>query len=106
MGSQSLNLTLGELCYSPLLLLPKFILPILADLMVPEGNWGRQAQLPYGCRLDGLRPAEEGAVHGVNDGLSTDLSATKETAVEALDSVLSALDAVKLQVDVARGIGV
>jgi hypothetical protein len=38
--------------------------------------------------------------------LGGDLLAAEETAIEALDGIFAALDAVKLQVDVSLGIGI
>ena len=46
---------------------------------------------------------EEGAVDGIDDGLSADLAASEETPVETFDGVLAALDTVELEVDVACG---
>lgn len=51
--------------------------------------------------LYSLCTGEKTAVHSVNDRLGSDLLSTEETAVKTLNSVLAALDAVKLQVDVA-----
>jgi hypothetical protein len=51
--------------------------------------------------LDGLGPGEETAIDSVHDRLCGNLLATKETAIEALDGVLSALDTVELQINVA-----
>lgn len=47
---------------------------------------------------------EEGAVDGVDNGLSADLAATEETPVETFDGILAAGDAVKFEVDVASGV--
>ena len=55
-------------------------------------------------KLDGLGSGEQAAVHGVDDWLGADLSSTKESAVETLDSVLATLDAVEFEVDIALGV--
>lgn len=47
---------------------------------------------------------KEGTVDGVNDGLSADLTTTKETSVETFDGVLAALNTIKLEVDVALSV--
>jgi len=49
---------------------------------------------------------EEGAVDSVYNRLCADLATTEETAVKSFDSVLAALDAVELEVNVALGIGI
>lgn len=54
-----------------------------------------------GQRLYGLGAREQTAVHSVHDGLRSDLFAAKESSIQTLDRILAALDAVKLQVDVA-----
>jgi hypothetical protein len=64
---------------------------------VPEQN--RQ-------RLDGLGAREETAVNGINHGLGGDLPAAEEAAVQTLDGIFAALDAVELQVDVALRVGI
>ena len=56
--------------------------------------------------LDGLCSGEQAAVNSVDNRLCSNLIATEESSVETLDSVFSALDAVKLQVYVALGIGI
>mgnify|MGYP001658022653 CR=1 FL=1 len=57
-------------------------------------------------RLDGLGAREETAVDGIHDRLGGNLLAAKETAVEALDRVLAALDTIELEVDIALGVGI
>jgi hypothetical protein len=52
--------------------------------------------------LDSFR--EETAINGINDGLGTDLSTTKESPVEPLDGVLASLYTIKLQVDVTLSV--
>lgn len=47
---------------------------------------------------------KEGTVDGVNDRLSADLATTKEASVETFDGVLTALNTVKFEVDVALSI--
>ena len=47
---------------------------------------------------------KERTVDGVNDRLSADLTTTKETSVETFDGVLTALNTVKFEVDVALSI--
>ena len=54
--------------------------------------------------LHGLRTREQAAVNRIDDRLSADLAASEKSAVETFDGVLSALNAVELQVDVALGI--
>lgn len=56
---------------------------------------------PAQVRSDGLGACEQAAVNGVHHGLSGDPLAAKETAIQALDGILTTLDAVELQVDVA-----
>ena len=56
--------------------------------------------------LHSLSAREQAAVDGVDDGLGADLAATEETAVEALDGVLTALHRRELEVDVALRVGV
>lgn len=51
-------------------------------------------------------PREKRAVNGIDDRLSADLSPAEESAVEALDGVLAALDLVEFEVDVALGVGI
>ena len=51
--------------------------------------------------LNSLGTREETAVDGIHDGLRGDLFASKETSIEAFDSVLAALNTVELQVNVA-----
>jgi hypothetical protein len=55
---------------------------------------------------DGPGAREQTAVDGVHNRSSCDHPSIKITAVQALDGVLSALDLVELEVDVARRIGV
>ena len=55
-------------------------------------------------RLERAGSGEERAVDGIDNRLSRDLPAAKETAVQSFDSILAASDAVELQVDVALGI--
>ena len=47
---------------------------------------------------------EETAVDGVNNWLSTDLPTTKEPSIETLECVLSALNLLEFDVDIAFGI--
>ena len=47
---------------------------------------------------------KEGTVDGVNDGLSADLTTTKETSVETFNGVLAALNTIKFEVDVALSV--
>lgn len=56
--------------------------------------------------LDSFGSREEAAVDGINDRLSTDLSTTKESAVETLYGVLASLDAVEFKVDIALRVGI
>ena len=49
---------------------------------------------------------EKGTVDSVYNRLCADLATTEETAVESFDSVLAALDAVELEVNVALGVGI
>lgn len=59
-----------------------------------------------GESLYGLGPGEKTTVNGVNDGLGANLSAAKETAVQAFDGVFTTLDTVEFEVDVALGVGI
>lgn len=52
-------------------------------------------------RLDGFGAGEETAVDCINNGLSADLSAAKESSVETLNGVLASLDAVEFEIDVS-----
>lgn len=67
---------------------------------------GHERDPHSGTSLNGLGPGEKAAVDGINDGLGSDLLSAEEPAVETLDGVLAALDAVELQVDVSLGIGI
>lgn len=52
-------------------------------------------------RLDGFGAGEETAIDCINNWLSADLSAAKESAVETFDSVLASLDAVEFEINVS-----
>lgn len=52
-------------------------------------------------RLDGFGAREETAVDCINNRLSADLSAAKESSVETFDSVLASLDAVEFEINVS-----
>jgi len=54
--------------------------------------------------LKSRSPREEGAIDGIDDRLSADLAAAKESTVETFDSVLATRDPVKLEVDVALSV--
>lgn len=56
--------------------------------------------------LDSLSPGEEAAVDGIHDGLGGNLPSAKVSTIEALNSVLTTLNAVKLQVDISLGTGI
>lgn len=55
---------------------------------------------------ESLRTREEGAVDCINDRLSGDCSPAKEPPIQTLDGVFTALDAVKLNVDIALSVWV
>lgn len=46
-------------------------------------------------QLDGFGAGEKTAVDCINNGLSADLSAAKESSIETFDGVLASLDAVE-----------
>lgn len=56
--------------------------------------------------LDRSGARKQTAVDSIHNRRRADLSPAEETAVQALDGVLSALNLVKLQVDIALGVGV
>lgn len=56
--------------------------------------------------LNSLGSREQAAVHSIDNGLCSDQVAAEESSIQTLDGVLSALDAVELQVNVALGIGI
>jgi hypothetical protein len=56
--------------------------------------------------LDCSSAREQTAVDGIHNRRCVDHSSAKVSAVETFDRVLAALDLVKLEVDVAGGVGV
>ena len=70
---------------------------------------GRKKFLPTGHRSDdvlhgwsdGFGPREQAAVDGVDHRSGADLSTAEKSTVEAFDGILSALDAIELEIDVA-----
>lgn len=54
-----------------------------------------------GDRLDSFGAGEETAVDCINNWLSADLSAAKESSVETFDGVLASLDTVKFEINVS-----
>lgn len=50
---------------------------------------------------DRFRTAEQTTVDSVNNWLSTDLPTTEESSIEPFDGVLSTLDPVEFEVDIA-----
>lgn len=52
-------------------------------------------------RLDGFGAGEETAVDSIDNRLSADLSASKESSVETFDGVLASLDTVKFEINVS-----
>jgi hypothetical protein len=56
--------------------------------------------------LDCFCAGEQTAVYGIDDRLSGDLSAAKESTVETLDGVLAALDSIELEIDIALRVGI
>ena len=55
---------------------------------------------------ESLRPAEQTAVHGVNDWLCRNSSTTEEATIQALDGILTTRDSLELEVDVTLSVGV
>lgn len=51
--------------------------------------------------LNGFGPGEKTAIYGINNGLGGDLSPAEKSAVKAFNGILTALDSVEFQVDVA-----
>ena len=65
-----------------------------------------QARWSANRTLDCLGAREQAAVNSVDDGLGSDLFTAKESSVQALDGVFSALDSVKLEIDIALRVGI
>ena len=55
-------------------------------------------------RLECASSGEERAVDRIDNRLSRDLPAAKETSVQSFNGIFAASDAVELQVDIALGI--
>jgi len=53
-----------------------------------------------------LGSREEATVYGIDDGLGANLSSAKEPAVKTFDGILTSLDTVEFQVDIALGVGI
>ena len=64
---------------------------------------GHERDPHSGMSSNGLGAGEKAAVDGIHDGLSGDLSSAEVAAVQTLDGVFAALDAVKLQEDFSGG---
>jgi hypothetical protein len=64
-------------------------------------EWGVNVVCGLDGRLDGFGAGEETAVDCINNRLSADLSAAKESTVETFNSVLASLDAVEFEINVS-----
>jgi hypothetical protein len=53
------------------------------------------------CCSAGLGASEQTAVHGVNHGLRSDSATSEEATIEPLQSLLTALNTMELDVDIA-----
>ena len=67
---------------------------------------GPRLQVGHALALDGPGTGEEGGVNRVDDRAGVNHPAAKISAVETFDSVFAALHFVKLEVDVALGVGI
>lgn len=67
---------------------------------------GQERDLLRDEQLNGLGAGKQGAVNGIHHGGGGNLSSAEEPAIETLDGVLAALDAVEFQVDISLGAGI